>query len=150
MAGTTPDVSTLTKVWYATTLTGDKTQVSFTTEIPELESVPDAITASVLDLDYELAQPGIRKAETIEIPVLYTHTQHKRLKQLNPDTEYYWFFQLPDATAETTGKPLVRYFTGKIRIGLDTISPEEFIKDKVTLYKTSAVSESDGFPSASL
>lgn len=142
----TPDVSTLTKVWYSETKTGEKTQVSFTEEIPELESAPDAITATVLDLDYELSQPGIRKAETIEIPVLYTHTQHKRLKSLDKNKEYYWWFELPEATAETEGKPLVRYFTGKARITMDTISPEEFIKDKLTLYKTSSVEESDGFP----
>jgi hypothetical protein len=148
MAGTTPDVTTLTKVWYATTLTGERTQVSFTEEIPELDKAPDAITKSVLDLDYEIAQPGIRKAEAIEIPILFTHTQHKRLKALDPDTEYFWFFQLPEATAETSGSPLVRYLKAKARISMDTISPEEFLKDKLTLYKTSAVTESDGFPSA--
>lgn len=146
MEETTPDVSTLTKVWYSDTEKGQRTQVSFTEEIPELESAPDAITATVLDLDYELSQPGIRKAENIEIPVLYTHTQHKRLKALDKNKEYYWWFELPEATAETPGKPLVRYFTGKIRITMDTISPEEFIKDKITLYKTSEVKESEGFP----
>lgn len=144
--GETPDVTTLTKVWYAETKTGERTQVSFTEEIPELEEAPDAITATVLDLDYELSQPGIRKASQIEIPVLYTHTQHKRLKALDKDKEYYWFFELPEATAETEGKPLVRYLTGKARISMDTISPEEFIKDKLTIYKTSAVEENDGFP----
>ena len=91
MAGETPDVSTLTKVWYSETKIGERTQVSFTSEIPQLEQAPDAITATVLDLDYELAQPGIRKAETIEIPILYTHTQHKRLRELDKDKEYFWF-----------------------------------------------------------
>lgn len=148
MAGTTPDVTTLTKVWYSTTLTGERTQVSFTEEIPELEQAPDAITATVLDLDYELSQPGIRKAESIEIPVLYTHTQHQRLAALNRDTEYHWFFELPEATAETSGQPLVRHLTGKLRLSMDTISPEDFIKDKLTIYKTSAVTETEGFPSA--
>lgn len=146
--GETPDVSTLTKVWYAETLTGEKTQVSFTEEIPELEEAPESITATVLDLDYELSQPGIRKAGTIEIPVLYTHTQHKRLGALDKNKEYYWFFELPEATAETEGKPLVRYLTGKARISMDAIAPEEFIKDKLTIYKTSDVKESDGFPTA--
>lgn len=149
MAGETPDVSTLTRVWYSETLTGERTQVSFTEEIPELESVPDAITASVLDLDYELSQPGIRKAENIELPVLYTHTQHKRLRALDKDKIYYWFFELPEATAETNGKPLVRYFQGKARLLMDAISPEEYIKDKLVLFKTSDVEESDGFPTTS-
>ena len=146
MAGEIPDVSTLTKVWYSETKVGERTQVSFTSEIPQLEQAPDAITATVLDLDYELAQPGIRKAETIEIPILYTHTQHKRLRELDKDKEYFWFFELPESTAQTKGKPLVRNFTGKIRITLDTITPEEFIKDKMSLYKTSAVEENEGFP----
>lgn len=149
MAGETPDVTTLTKVWYSTSLTGARTQVSFTEEIPELEQAPDAITATVLDLNYELSQPGIRKAENIEIPVLYTHTQHQRLRALDEDTEYYWFFELPEATNKG-GNPLVRYLKGKLRLTMDTISPEEFIKDKLTIYKTSAVTESEGFPSASL
>lgn len=148
MAGETPDVTTLTKVWYAETLTGEKTQVSFTEEIPELEEAPDAITATVLDCDYELSQPGIRKASKIEIPVLYTHTQHKRLRGLDKDKEYYWFFELPESTAETKGKQLVRYLTGKARISMDTLSPEEYIKDKLTIYKTSAVEENEGFPTA--
>lgn len=147
MTGETPDVTTLTKVWYAETLTGEKTQVSFTEEIPELEEAPDAITATVLDCDYELSQPGIRKASKIEIPVLYTHTQHKRLRELDKDKEYYWFFELPESTAEK-GKQLVRYLTGKVRISMDTLSPEEYIKDKLTIYKTSAVEESEGFPTA--
>ena len=88
------------------------------------------------------------KAETIEIPILYTHTQHKRLRELDKDKEYFWFFELPESTAQTKGKPLVRYFTGKIRITLDTITPEEFIKDKMSLYKTSAIEENEGFPTA--
>jgi len=146
--GETPDVTTLTKVWYAETLNGEKTQVSFTEEIPELEEAPEAITATVLDLDYELSQPGIRKASQIEIPVLYTHTQHKRLRALDKDKEYYWFFELPEATAEAEGKALVRYLTGKMRLSMDTIAPEEFIKDKLIIYKTSAVEESEGFPTA--
>ena len=146
--GETPHVTTLTKVWYSETLNGEKTQVSFTEEIPELEEAPEAITATVLDLDYELSQPGIRKASQIEIPVLYTHTQHKRLRALDKDKEYYWFFELPEATAEAECKALVRYLTGKMRLSMDTIAPEEFIKDKLIIYKTSAVEESEGFPTA--
>ncbi|MDO4282347.1 MAG: hypothetical protein Q4D02_01810 [Clostridia bacterium] len=141
-----PDVSTYTKVYYSETLTGERTQVSFTEEIPALEEAPEQITASVLDLDYELSRPGIRKAGTIEIPILFTHTQHKRLRDLDKSKEYYWFFQLPENTAETTGKPLVRYCKGTSRLTMDTISVGEFLKDKLTIYKTTAVEETDGFP----
>ena len=31
---------------------------------------------------------------------------------------------------------------------MDTIAPEDFIKDKLIIYKTSAVEESEGFPTA--
>lgn len=148
MAEKTPDLANLSTMWYSESLTGDRTQVAYVTEVPPLEEAPDPVTATVLDLDYELSQPGIRKASTIEIPVLFTHTQHNRLQALDKDTEYYWFFVSPDATAETSGSPLVQYFTGKIRITLDTMTPDEFMQDTITLYKTSEKLESDGFPTA--
>lgn len=147
MAGETPDVSTLTKVYYSETKTGERTQVAYTEEIPELEEAPEQITAKVLDLDYEIARPGIKKAGTIEIPILYTHTQHKTLRALK-NKDLYWFFELPANTAETAGKPLVRYFQGSAVLTMDTISVGEFLKDKLTIYKSSDVEESDGFPTA--
>lgn len=147
MAGETPDVSTLTKVYYSETKTGERTQVAYTEEIPELEEAPEQITAQVLDLDYEIARPGIKKAGTIEIPILYTHTQHKALRELK-NKDLYWFFELPTNTAETTGKPLVRYLQGSCVLTMDTISVGEFLKDKLTIYKASDVEESDGFPTA--
>lgn len=148
MAGETPDVSTLTKVFYAETKAGERTQVMFTKEIPTLDEAPESITEQVLDLEYELSQPGIRKAGNVELPVLYTHKQHKELRGLDKNKEYHWFFQLPEATAETAGKPLVRHVTGKARLTMDTITVGEFIKDKLTIYKTSDVTETDGFPTA--
>ena len=39
--GEIPDVSTLTKVYYATSLTGARTQIAYTTEIPALEEAPE-------------------------------------------------------------------------------------------------------------
>ena len=82
MAGETPDVSTLTKVYYAESKTGERIQVAFAEEIPALEEAPEQITATVLDLDYEIARPGLKKAGTIEIPILFTHTQHKKIKRI--------------------------------------------------------------------
>lgn len=143
----TPNVSTLTKVYYATDKKGtDKKQVMFTEEIPPLEEAPEQITAQVLDLEYELAQPGIRKASSIELPVLYTHKQHKELSALDKNKDYYWFFELPQSTVPESGKSLVRYLKGKMRLTMDTISVGEFLKDKLTIYKNSAVEESEGFP----
>jgi len=52
----------------------------------------------------------------------------------------------PDNTAETVGKPLVKMFQGSLVVIGDTIAVDEFLKDKVTLYRTSKVEESDGFP----
>lgn len=142
-----PDVSTLTKVYYSETLTGERTQIAYTEEIPPLEEAPEQITAQVLDLEYELARPGIRKASTIEIPILFTHTQHKRLRALK-GKDLYFFFELPENTAETAGKPLVRYLQGSSVTTMNTISVGEFLKDKMTIYKTSDVEESDGYPTA--
>lgn len=148
ITGTTPDVSTLTKVSYSETMTGVKTQIAFTEEIPALEEAPEQITATVLDLDYEIARPGIKKAGTIEIPILYTHTQHKALRLLK-GKNLFFFFELPENTAMTQGKPLVRYCQGSCVLTMDTITAGEFLKDKLTIYKTSDVEESDGFPAVS-
>ena len=147
MAGETPDVSTLTKVYYSETKLGERTQVAFTEEIPALEEAPEQITATVLDLDYEIARPGIKKAGTIEIPILFTHTQHKKLRELK-GKNLYWFFELPSNTAETEGKPLVRSLQGNCVLTMDAITAGEFLKDKLTIYKTSDVEETDGFVTA--
>ncbi len=146
MTGETPDVSILTKIYYAETLEGEKTQLSFTEEIPPLEEAPEQITATVLDLDYEIARPGVKKAGTIEIPILFTHTQHKSLKALQKNKEYYWFFVAPENTAQTEGKPLVRWCKGTCFLTMDTITAGEFMKDKLTIYKTSDITEIDGLP----
>lgn len=140
--GETPDVSTFTKVHYSETKTGSRTQICFTEDIPQLEGAPEQITAQVLDLNYEIAKPGIKKAETIEITMLYTHTQHKRMRELR-GKELYFFFELPTNTAD---KPLVRYLQGTCDFTMDTISRGEFLKDKLTIYKSSDVEESEGFP----
>ena len=145
MIGEIPEVSTLTKVYYSETKTGERTQVAFTEEIPALEEAPEQITATVLDLDYEIARPGIKKAGSIEIPILFTHTQHKRLRTINKK-DLYWFFELPVNTAEVSGKPLVRYLKGNCILTMDAITAGEFLKDKLTIYKTGDVEESDGFP----
>ena len=146
MAGETPDVATLTKVYYATSLNGARTSVAFTESIPALEEAPDQQTATVLDLDYEIASKGIKKATKIEIPILYTMTQHKALRALDPDTKYFWFFVAPDNTAIEVGKPLVRYLQASMYCTMDEVKVNEFMKDKLTLYKTSDVQEMDGLP----
>ncbi len=142
-----PDISTLSKLWYAESKTGEKTQIAYTEEIPALEEAPEQITGSSVDIDYEFTRPGKVKAGTVEVPVYYTHTQHKRLKAIERK-DLYFFVEYPENTAETAGKPLVKMFQGSLVVIGDTIAIDEFLKDKVTLYRTSRVMESDGFPSA--
>lgn len=143
-----PDISKWAKVYYSETLTGEKTQVAFVEEIPQLEEAPDQITGTCLDLDYEFSQPGIKKATQIEMPIYFTHTLHKKLRGLK-DKNLYWFFQNPAHTAGTGLEPLVRYLQGKMYITMDTVTVGEFLKDKMTIYKSSDLEESDGFPTAS-
>lgn len=139
-----PDISKWVKVFYSETKTGERKQVAFAEEVPPLEEAPDAVTGSALDLDYEFSQPGIRKAGTIEIPIYYTYTQHKTLRALK-DKNLYWFFQNPAHTAPD-GSPLVRTLQGKMFITMDTASVGEYLKDKMTIYKSSDIEETDGFP----
>lgn len=142
-----PDISKWAKVYYSESLTGTRTQVAFVEEIPQLEEAPDQVTGSALDLDYEFAQPGIKKASTIELPTYHTHTQYKTLRNLM-NKNLYWFFQNPAHTAPSGTEPLVRYLQGQMHITMDTISVGEFLKDKMTIYKSTDLEESEGFPTA--
>ena len=142
-----PDVSKWVKVFYAETKTGERTQVAFVEKIPGLEEAPDQITGSALDLDYEFAQPGLKKASNIELDIYYTHTQHKTLRTLK-DKELYWFFQNPAHTAPSGGKPIVRTLKGKMFVTMQEVSVGEYLKDKMTIYKNGDVEESEGFPTA--
>ncbi len=145
--GTTPKVSTLSTLWYATSLTGEKTQVAYVQEIPPLKSAKEAITYNALDLEEEQQAKGSRKAETLTIPLLFTESQHDTLTTLaNSDEEVFWFIKLPDATATTTGKPLVFNFTGACDMGMDTIAIDDLLKENLTIYRSSKVNETKGFP----
>lgn len=149
MNGQIPKVSTLSTLWYASTLTGDKTQVAYVQEIPPLKSAKEPITYNALDLDEEQQAKGTRKAETLTIPILFTEEQHDGLKTLSDsDEEYYWFIKLPDSTAKTSGKPLVFYFSGACDLGLDTIAIDDMLKENLTIYRSSKVDETKGFPTA--
>lgn len=149
MNRTTPRVSTLTTLWYATTLTGTRTQVAYVQEIPALKSAKEAITYNALDLEEEQQAKGSRKAETLTIPILFTESQHDTLKTLaDSDEEYYWFIKLPEATATTANSPIVFHFTGACDLGMDTISIDGMLQENITLYRSSEVSETKGFPSA--
>lgn len=140
-----PDTSKWAKVFCSETLTGERTQVAYVEEIPKLEEAPDQITGSCLDLDYEFSKPGIKKAGTIEMPIYYTHSQHKKLRGMM-NKNLYWFFQNPAHTASSGTEPLVRYLQGEMFITMDTATVGEFLKDAMTIYKASDLEESEGFP----
>lgn len=145
-----PSVSTLTKAYYATSLTGEKTGIGYIQEIPEFITTPEEITYSALDIDDERMAKGRRKAESFELPFLFTEEQWDEIRALEDTGDsVYWFIQLPEETAVTSGKPLTFYFTGKCATGMDTISIDDMIQAKVKIYRDSAISESKGFPSAS-
>lgn len=147
--GTTPKVSTLSTLWYAETKSGERTQVAYVQEIPALKSAKEAITYNALDLDEEQQAKGSRKAETLTIPLLFTEEQHDKLSALaNSDAEYVWFVKLPDATASSNGKPLVFSFTGACDLGMDTIAIDDLLKENLTIYRSSKVEETKGFPTA--
>lgn len=145
-----PKVSTLTKLFVASTLTGEKTQVGYVQNIPKLQNTKEAITYNALDLEEEQQAKGSRKAETLEIPVLFTETQHDAIKEkADSDDSFYWFVQLPEETASTAGKPLTFYFTGACDLGMDEIEIDGMLQETVAIYRDSKVSESKGFPTES-
>ncbi len=140
-----PDLSTLSTLYYSLTKDGEKTQICLTEEIPGLEEAPEQITGSAVDIDYEFSKPGKIKAGTVEVPVYYTHTQHKRLKEIEKKTLYF-FVKYPDSTAPSGEEPLVKMFTGSLVVVGDTLTDDEWIKDKVTIYRTTPVEEMYGLP----
>lgn len=145
--GSTPKVSTLSTLWYAETKTGERTQVAYVQEIPPLKSAKEPITYNALDLEEEQQAKGSRKAETLTIPLLFTESQHDTLKTLaESDKEYYWFIKLPASTASTEGKPIVFHFTGACDLGMDTIAIDDMLKENLTIYRSSKVDETKGFP----
>ena len=75
-----PKVSTLTEVSFATTLTGERTNIGYIQSVSEFLTTPDEITYSALDIEDERTAKGRRKAGAIEIPWLYTEEQWDELK----------------------------------------------------------------------
>ena len=144
-----PDVSTLSKLYYSKDKEGtDVTQICLTESIPALEEAPDQITGSAVDIDYEFSRPGKVKAGTIEIPVYYTHKQHKWLKEIERQDGYF-FVVYPKNTAPQGENPLVKMFQGNLVTVGDELSDEEWIRDTVTIYRTTKVEESyEEFPKA--
>lgn len=146
----TPQVSTLSTLWYSKTLTGEKTQIAYVQSIPEIRGAREAITYNALDLAEEQQAKGGRSAEQPSIEVLYTEQQHKKVKELaDSDDSYYFFIKYPDSTKDQEAGALVLYFTAQIDLVNAAIEINDMLKDTITIYRNSNVLESYGFPTAS-
>jgi hypothetical protein len=143
-----PNIGLLTTLWISETLYGEKTQVSWIDGedgIPALEGEPEQITKTVLDMDTQISRPGAKSIDTVSVPILYTHTQHKTLKA-KERKDLYFFEKYPTETAEDGENPLVKYFRGSYVLIDDAKTAGDFIRDNMVLYRTSEITESDGFP----
>lgn len=147
-----PNTSTMTKLFHADTLAdlqsdSKRKQVAFVQSIPEFLKAPEGITYSALDIPDERQVEGRQKAENLEIEVLFKEDQYDELKELQTKKiNGYWAIQLPEDTASTTGKPLTWYFTGTCYVGMSEIAVDDMLKSKITIYRSSEIKESKGFP----
>lgn len=144
----TPNSTMLSKLYYSETKEGEKKQVAWVQEIPEFDPAPEGIEFSALDTDYTGQVPGRRSADAIAIPVLFTEQQHDTLKALDKTKDYYWFILLPEETATAQSKPLCFYFQAKMRLGMNALAVDEMLQETLTLYKSTAVEENKGLPTA--
>lgn len=148
-----PKTSTLTKLFHADTLAdlqaeAKRKQVAFVQSIPEFLKAPEGVTYSALDIPDERMAEGRQKAENLEIEILFKEDQYDELKALQTaKTNGYWAIQLSEDTS-STGKPLTWYFTGTCFIGMSEIAIDDMLKSKITIYRSSEIKESKGFPTA--
>ena len=148
-----PKTSTMTKLFHADTLSNlidssKRKQVAFVQSIPEFLKAPEGVTYSALDIPDERMAEGRQKAENLEIEILFKEDQYDELKALQTaKTNGYWAIQLSEDTS-STGKPLTWYFTGTCFIGMSEIAIDDMLKSKITIYRSSEIKESKGFPTA--
>ena len=148
-----PKTSTMTKLFHADTLadlidSSKRKQVAFVQSIPEFLKAPEGVTYSALDIPDERQAEGRQKAESLEIEILFKEDQYDELKALQTaKTNGYWAIQLSEDTS-STGKPLTWYFTGTCFIGMSEIAIDDMLKSKITIYRSSEIKESKGFPTA--
>ena len=147
-----PKTSTMTKLFHADTLEDLKSaskrkQIAFVQSIPEFLKAPEGVTYSALDISDERMAEGRQKAENLEIEILFKEDQYDELKAVQTaKTNGYWAIQLPESTASESGKPLTWYFTGTCFVGMSEIALDDMLKSKLTIYRSSEIQESKGFP----
>lgn len=147
---TTPQVAMKAQVSYATTLTGEKTLIAYVQKVGQLKTLKEGQTYSALDLDEERTAAGKRKSESTDVEMMFIQEQHKTLKALaDADTPLYLFIQFPERTASIVGKPLTFSMKGTIDIAGNEIEDGDFIKDTMRIFRSSALVETDGYPTVS-
>ena len=144
---TKPQVAMKAEVSYATSLTGDKTKIGYVQKVGQLKTLKEGQTYSALDLDEERMAKGKRKAETVDIGMMFIQEEHKAMGVIaDADTEIYLFVKYPESTASVANKPLVQTVKCTIDIAGQEISDGDFIKDTMRVFKNSKVVETDGYP----
>ena len=122
-------------------------QIAFVQSIPEFLKAPEGVTYSALDISDERMAEGRQKAENLEIEILFKEDQYDELKAVQTaKTNGYWAIQLPESTASESGKPITWYFTGTCFVGMSEIALDDMLKSKLTIYRSSEIQESKGFP----
>ena len=88
---TTPQVAMKAEVSYATSLTGDKTKIGYVQKVGQLKTLKEGQTYSALDLDEERMAKGKRKAEAVDIEMMFIQETHKAMMAIaDADTEIYY------------------------------------------------------------
>lgn len=147
---TTPQVAMKAEVSYSTTLTGEKVKIGYVQKVGQLKTLKEGQTYSALDLDEERMAKGKRKAETVDIEIMFIQETHKTIKAIaDADTSIFLFVKYPDTTASVENKPLVQTIKCTVDIAGQEINDGDFIKDTMRVYKESDTVETDGYPTAS-
>ena len=144
---TTPQVAMKAEVSFDTTLTVEKTKIGYVQKVGQLKTLKEGQTYSALDLDEERMAKGKRKAETVDIEMMFIQETHKSIKAIaDADTQIYLFVKYPETTASVSGKPLVQTVKCTVDIAGQELSDGDFIKDTMRVYKESDTVETDGYP----
>ena len=144
---TTPQVAMKAEVSYAKTLTGEKTKMGYVQKIGQLKTLKEGQTYSALDLEEERMAKGKRKAETVDIEMMFIQETHKAIQAIaDADTSIYLFVKYPESTASVATKPLVQTVKCTVDIAGQEINDGDFIKDTMRVYKETKTVETDGYP----
>lgn len=147
---TTPQIAMKAEVSYSTTLTGTRNAIGYVQKVGQLKTLKEGTAYSALDLDEERMAKGKRKAEAVDIEMLFIQETHKTIQAIaNADTSIYLFVKYPEVTASVANKPLVQTVKCTVDIAGQELSDGEFIKDTMRVFKETDVIETDGYPTTS-